>query len=101
MAYVKLAKIEDNQQFIDAAKSMGWEDTNYKEILDDVGDQDGYIVNYDCEVGKPRGEADEREVFFTVGGLEGNRWYSAGPVAVVVNDQGVWAKLSMLERICC
>lgn len=101
MSYIKLAKIEDTPDFIDAAKSMGWDETNYGDVLNEIGTEDGYIVNYDVEKKRPRGEYGEVEVFFTIGSSEGNRWYSAGNVAVIINASGVWAKLDTIDEICC
>lgn len=101
MSYVKLTQIQDTPDFVAAAKSLGWDETNYGEILKDIGEENGYIVNYDIECQRPRGTADEVQLYFTIGSDIGNRWYSAGQVDVIINKNGVWAKLSMIDDICC
>ena len=40
MSYVKLALIKDDPDFIAAAKSMGWTDEDYSEIIDELGEVD-------------------------------------------------------------
>jgi len=101
MSYVKLALIKDDPDFIAAAKSMGWTDEDYIEIINELGEVDAHIVNYDEVRVRPRGTYGEVEVYFTIGSSEGNRWYSAGTVAVIVNNAGTWAKLETIDAICC
>lgn len=98
--FYKLVKIEDTPEFIAAAKSMGWDETNYEEILEDLENQDGYIVNCDEEIQKVKNaNTSKATLYVTIGGDGGNRWYD-NEVPVLINDLGMWCSEDVIESCC-
>ena len=95
MSYVQLAKIADDVDFIAATKSMGWDETNYQEVLHDLNGIKGFIPNFDIEK-KKLGKVEvvkEAVVYGTIGGEEGNRWYNLEGISHVFKDKNgkFWA----------
>lgn len=104
--YYELVQIADNQDFIDAAKSMGWDETNYNEILDalkEEGAQQGFIVNYDSTKKRVSGEfVDEVTLYFTIGAeCQGNSWFPTELSACRTKDGKMWASETVVDESCC
>lgn len=93
MSYVKLAAIKDNAEFIAAAKSMGWDETNYQGILEDIGDcNNSYIVNFDLTQTRMVGVEviEDVEILCTIGDECGNRWYNVNCTAYKDKEGYFW-----------
>lgn len=105
MSFYQLAPIGINEQFIEAAKSMGWDETNYRELLNEIGPEDGYVVNSDVikdEMEDGAVELDEVDLMFTFGDPDGgNRWYATTVYNVHRDANGVvWASVREVEEAC-
>lgn len=87
--FVKLAAIEDSDQFREACASMGWEGDDWREVFDELKEySDAFIANYDIAKANLKNikTATMADVFVT----SANRWYTLN-VPVFINAQGVWA----------
>lgn len=87
--YYRLAKISDTPDFIEATQSMGWDETNYTEVLDALDGEQGFIVNFNEEqtIHTSTASGQLGDIYTTTGGAEGNRWYSMQTFIAEVNGQ--------------
>lgn len=101
--FVQLAKVENSAAFIAAVKSMGWDETNYTEVLDDLEgvEKNGFVINFD--ITKPKSKLGYVKlvtgvVFGTLGTEEGNRWFSLDDCQVYQDKDGnFWADEDKIE----
>jgi hypothetical protein len=94
MPYVQVALVADTPEFIEACKSMGWDETNYKEVLDELSEFGVcYIPNFDVMRDRLYSIVDSNDIvlFGTVGDMDGiNRWYESEVSASVDKKGNVW-----------
>lgn len=100
MPYIKLVKAKDTPEFIAAVTTWGWDETNYKEVLDAItgsGCDDCYIIDYSTPTREdpPPGRTGSVSLFVTLGEVIGNKWVMVGPTDVLIGDQGVWHKIPL------
>jgi hypothetical protein len=93
MTFVKIAKIQQDDQFKAACASMGWDGDDWREVWDelagDVEDRVAYIVNFDAE-GAPLINnikwLHDVDVFV----VAHDRWFIINTPALVDTDGNMW-----------
>jgi hypothetical protein len=95
--FVKIAKVQQDKDFIAACDSMGWEGEMWKEVWDELrGEDKGYITNFDVTKQRIRDATDTGmvDVFCTCA----NRWFALRLPAITDSKGNMWVhEQSVLE----